>query len=522
LWTLVEVIGMAQGNGIRKPGLGVFLLGAVFLSSRLLLLPFPQPTSDVSIYAQYARECATATREGVPLYELHSRGIDARAEQAREAGQLVRSLEEYKNVEYPPLALLFMQFPRFWLGNAAAAEEQPPTFADQYLTVFRAGMAVGDVALFLVLIVIVRRWYASESQGQWVQRLALYVFATVLLWHLLYDRLDLVLALLIVLALWLLASPFHYLWSFAVLAVAVNFKAVPAVLAPIWVLGSMTAAEIRSLAGPRGFLVPASRSCILIVLVIGCFLPFYLTAGKPALGFLAYHQARGLEIGSVYSSLPLTSGLLGDSIAVEYSSGSINVSSALAAALVRLAPWFMAGSLLAATVLLLVHCRRLAGANAADSAGRLRLAQLDPRIFAAYALLFLMVFILTNKVFSPQYLLWLAPLLALAPFEGGRRRRLYWGFLLVCLLSTVLVPFLFSADLYDRASETVPRAFKEPTPRICAFLIGRNLLFTALTLCVSFNLLRCCRRPAGGPVTASVGPMVGRPMSAGGYGSPPR
>jgi hypothetical protein len=522
LWTLVEVIGMAQGNGVRKPGRGVFLLGAVFLSSRLLLLPFPQPTSDVSIYAQYAHECATAAWEGVPFYELHSRGIDARAEKARGAGRLVGSLEEYKNVEYPPLALLFMQFPRLWLDSSPEDEELPPTFAGQYLTVFRAGMAVVDVALFAVLIVLARRWYAGESQGQRVQRLALYVFATLLLWHLLYDRLDLVLALLIVLALGLLASRFHYLWSFAVLAVAVNFKVAPMVLAPIWVLGSMTSGEILSLARPRGFLVPASRSCFLVVLVIGCFLPFYLTAGKPALGFLTYHQARGLEIGSVYSSLPLTSGLLGDSIAVEYSYGSINVRSALAAALVRLAPWFTAGSLLVATVLVLVHCRRLAGANAADSAVELRLAQLHPQIFAAYALLFLMVFILTNKVFSPQYLLWLAPLLALAPFEGGSRRRLFGGFLLVCLLSTLLVPFLFLVDLYDPASETVPLAFKEPTPRICAFLIGRNLLFTALTLGVSFSLHRYGRRPASGPVTAAAGPSGGGSMSAGGYGSPPR
>jgi hypothetical protein len=518
----VEVIGMAQGNGVRKPGFGVFLLSAVFLSSRLLLLPFPQPTSDVSIYAQYAGECVTATREGAPFYELHGRAIDARAEKAREAGQLVGSLEEYKNVEYPPLALLFMQFPRLWLGNPPAGEEQPPAFAEQYLAVFRAGMAVGDGALFLALIVMVRRWYASESQSQRVQRLALYVFATIFLWHLLYDRLDLVLALLMALALGLLASRFHYMWSFAVLAVAVNFKVAPIVLAPIWVLGSMTSGEIRSLARPRGFLILASRCCFLLVLVIGCFLPFYLSAGEPSLGFLTYHQARGLEIGSVYSSLPLTSGLFGDSIAVEYSYGSINVRSALAAALVRLAPWFMAGSLLAATVLALIHCRRLAGANAAESAVRLRLAQLHPRIFAAYALLFLMVFILTNKVFSPQYLLWLAPLLALAPFEGCNRRWLFWGFLFVCLLSTVLVPFLFSADLYDRASETVPRTYKEPTPRICALLIARNLLFTALALSVSFNIVRCCRRSGGGAVTAAADPLVGRSMSAEGYGSPPR
>jgi hypothetical protein len=105
-----------------------------------------------------------------------------------------------------------------------------------------------------------------------------------------------------------------------------------------------------------------------------------------------------------------------------------------------------------------------------------------------------MLFILTNKVFSPQYLLWLAPFLALAPFKGRGERMLFGGFLLICLLSTLLVPFLFGADLYDSASLTIPRSFKEPTVRICVLLIARNVLFAALTLGVARALLgRFCR-----------------------------
>ena len=100
-----------------------------------------------------------------------------------------------------------------------------------------------------------------------------------------------------------------------------------------------------------------------------------------------------------------------------------------------------------------------------------------------------MLFILTNKIFSPQYLLWLAPLLSLAPFKGRGKRRLFGGFLLTCLLSTLLVPFLFVADLYDPGSQTIPRSIKEPTMRICALLIARNLLFAVLTLGVARGLL---------------------------------
>src|SRR5206468_2762883 len=108
-----------------------------------------------------------------------------------------------------------------------------------------------------------------------------------------------------------------------------------------------------------GFVILALRSCLLLLLIVACFLPFYLFAGQPTLGFLRYHRDRGLEIGSLYGSLALAMQALGYPIRVEYSYGSINLRSDVAATLVRLAPALTIGALAAVSLLLLGQCLRL-------------------------------------------------------------------------------------------------------------------------------------------------------------------
>src|SRR5262249_3448147 len=155
--------------------------------------------------------------------------------------------------------------------------------------------------------------------GEHMHRLLFYLASTVALWHLLCDRLDLLLALLVVLSLVLLLSRLHYAWSFAVLALAVNFKLVPLVLAPVWVIGSLPADREGTLFRPRVLLALATRVALLSGMVIAGFLPFYLLEGDRCLGFLTYHRARGLEIGSIWGSLLLALEALGQPAGVGHS-----------------------------------------------------------------------------------------------------------------------------------------------------------------------------------------------------------
>src|SRR5262249_32709772 len=137
-----------------------------------------------------------------------------------------------------PLAVAFMRLPTLWMGRAAGTMPAE-VFDREYRAAYRRGLAAVDVLLVLLVGWLARRLFPAEPPGEWAARLVFYLTGTAALGLLLYDRLDLVQALLVLGSLGLLVSRAHYAWSFAVLAAAVNFKLVPLVLAPVWVVGSL-------------------------------------------------------------------------------------------------------------------------------------------------------------------------------------------------------------------------------------------------------------------------------------------
>jgi hypothetical protein len=483
-----------QPNGTRPPGQVAYLVlaAAVFLATRLVILPFSQPASDVGIYAEYAQERQAAAREGHSFYELHA----AARERTEAPGRLAGAGEELRDVEYPPLAVEVLRLPLLWMRRADTASSAD--FAVAYTVAYRRGLAVVDVLLFGTIVWLVRRLFSREEPARQGRRLLFYTAATFALWHLLYDRLDLIQALAVMLALALLVSRRHYMWSYAVLALAINFKLVPLVLAPVWVVGALPADRPPALTPATAGRL-AARGLLLVTLTLGVLLPFYLSEGRDCLGFLRYHRARGLEVESVWACVPLVLQAFGQPVEVAYSYGSVNVLSPVTPLLAALAPWASGLVLLAATALVFIRARahqpEAPARNYPSPALRAgTLAQCYPAEFAALALLFLMLFVATNKVFSPQYLLWLLPLAALIPFEGRRRRMFLAGFLFVCVLSSVLMPFLFITDLLDAAPPGVPPMFHPPTARFVVVLLLRNSLFLGLAAAVGLTLAR--HRPA--------------------------
>ncbi len=439
------------------------------------MLPYQPPATDVGIYAEYAQEMEQAAREGRSFYEVHA----AARQHKGAAGRLAGAGEEYRLVEYPPLALQVMHLPVLWLGHPTAEE-----FPAAYAIAYRRGLAVVDVLLFGVIVWLVSHVYLAEEPARQALRSVFYTVASLTLWHLLYDRLDLIQALLVTLALALLIGRWHYVWSFLLLALAINFKLVPVVLAPVWVIGSLPADGQPVLSLRTAFRLTA-RGLVLAVLTLGIFAPLALSAGSEALGFLQYHRARGLEIESIWSGLPLVLGMGGQPVEIAYSYGSFNVQSSLTSLLLGLAPPLTAALLVGATALLLVRVKATP-----PTAGTM--AQRHPAEFIVAALLFQMLFIAANKVFSPQYLLWLLPLAALTPYQGRWRRLFLAAFLLVCILTTVLMPFLFYFDLLNAGTGETATVPGPPTARFVIVLLLRNLLFLALTAALACHLVRRC------------------------------
>lgn len=487
---------MSEKNQAKKAAVNRswFWIALVFLISRLFTWAFQQPASDVAdIYARYAQEQHEADRTGLSLYTYHAQVMEQQAEKARAEGRPVAEQEELQNLEYPPLALAFLRVPAWGMWLANLGEWPEATFVEGYDEAYRAVQAFVDLGLFALLIWQVQRLYPLESGQEHRQRLWGYVLPTVALWYLLFDRLDLVLALLMLLALILLFSRAHFGWSFGVLALAIHFKLVPLVLTPLFLVGSLPAGEELARSKPRLAAALALRVLGLTLLMVLILLPFYAVHGSACLGFLAYHQTRGLEFESLYGSVVLLLQRWTGPVSVVYSFKSVAFQSSLSPWLTRIAPWLAAGLLAATTLALLIHAAFLLTRNPDTSNRGSTLAQRFPQLCAGYALLFLMLFIITNKVFSPQYLLWLLPLVVLVPWEGKARRGFLWTFVLICVLTTVAFPVLFMNDLVAEGSAQLPVAlwkFNTPSARLTIILVLRNVLFVVLTASLAGYLLR--------------------------------
>jgi hypothetical protein len=108
---------------------------------------------------------------------------------------------------------------------------------------------------------------------------------------------------------------------------------------------------------------------------------------------------------------------------------------------------------------------------------------------AVSSLLLLLFCIAANKVFSPQYLLWVLPLAALVDFPPAVRRNFFAALFAVCLLTMRIFPDCFVGDIvYVVGRDGAAVVFGGPTAYGALLLILRNSLFVALTVWLACRL----------------------------------
>src|SRR5262249_35765397 len=151
------------------------------------------------------------------------------------------------------------------------------TREEEYQLPYRGLLLAVDVLLFVLLLVLFGRLFPRASAAEQGERLGAYLLGTLALWPFLDTRLDLVMALLVVASLLAPIGRARSPCSFALLALAVNFKVVPLVLAPVWVIGSLPADRPLSPARLLGAL--AGRSALLLGMIVALFIPFLLAQG---------------------------------------------------------------------------------------------------------------------------------------------------------------------------------------------------------------------------------------------------
>ena len=305
----------------------------------------------------------------------------------------------------------------FWLGSpplrSLPAEYPLLSLVPFTLTLlpplpdFVSVFAMWMLGLFVAGYLAIRRHESARAAEVCGVYLALGCFATVL------GRFDLVPAAATVVAYWA-ARERRFTLAYAMLAVGAGLKLYPALLVPIVVLEQYRALDLHPLrvAPPR----PVVRGVALVggVIVATFGIAAVLEPGG-WLGPFVYNASRPLQVESVSASLLWFSGAFGLHVAPDHSFHSYNLVGSAARELSLLADVGLAGGCV------WVYWRQLNGRMA----------------FGRALTVCLLVIVCTDRVFSPQYLMWVVPMVALTErdYDG-----LWLG---ICALTTLIFPYAY-------------------------------------------------------------------------------
>ncbi|CAN5787720.1 hypothetical protein BH18ACT11_BH18ACT11_30460 [soil metagenome] len=340
----------------------------------------------------------------------------------REAGEsMLHGEVPYRDffIEYPPGSL-----PAFVPPALLSAGR------DAYINLFSFEMAVLLAVTLMLTALAARRLHGPHA---WLLPAGTFAVAALSLYPVAVTRYDAVVALTLGLAaLFATLGGRFLILAYASLGVGAAAKIVP-------VLATLPLALVR-----RG--AAAGFAVFLAVLAL-FFVPFL--GGRGLLESFTYQAGRGLQVESLAASVMIPLRSVGE-VAFEY--GAFEVRGNGVGFATSLSP-LLTLVLLAATGLVMYReYRRFGRPGAGD--------------FPRHAAALILAFMLGSKVLSPQYMIWLLPLVPLS--AGGAAGAIVCGlFLVVCLLTTQVFPTHY-ADLL---------AFRYPGPEL---LLGRNLLLVVL------------------------------------------
>jgi hypothetical protein len=324
-----------------------------------------------------------------------------------------------------------------------------------YATVFGLWMLLLVVAGYLAI----RRRESARTAEVCAVYLALGCYATVL------GRYDLVPAATVVVAYWA-ARRGRFDLAYGLLALGTLLKLYPLLLVPVVAIEQYRALGARPLRLPPPREVVRGLAIVAVTVAAGFALAAALDPSQ-WLGPLDINAHRPLQVESVPASLLWLSGLAGLPIAADRSYNSYNLVGHASGIIGLASDLALVGGCL------LVYWQ-----------------QLNRRIEFGRALtLCVLVVVCTNRVLSPQYLIWVLPLVAI--LEGDYD--LVW--LAVCALTTLIFPFAY--DSTGLRGQPMPAEYPLYFPALIAV---RNALLIVATV-------RFAKRPARLP-----GPAPARPV----------
>jgi hypothetical protein len=304
-----------------------------------------------------------------------------------------------------PLHVLPHEYPFLALLPYSLALIAPTSF-------FQVAFAVWMLILFAIMFIVLLR---SRSRG------AAYVFALFMVTGANVTgvaRFDLIPAAATLFAV-VCAMNKRWLWAYTFLALATLLKFYPGVL----IIHFLIAQQQELGRGMSWLAWKRLRGFLLyVVLCAAGMLVSLLLSVEGTIGQFAYFGQRPMQVEALGASLMwIETSFTHSPMAYGYTFGSLNIvnhASLMSKVSILLDVMLLAG-------LLLTYWLQIRGkANLAVS-----------------SLLTLLVIIITGKVFSPQYLIWIAPLVA---YIGGTDKRWVLSWSMIGILTSIIYPVIYN------------------------------------------------------------------------------
>jgi len=268
-------------------------------------------------------------------------------------------------------------------------------------------------------------------------------------------RFDLLPATLVLVALYAFISGKNKI-AWGCLALGASAKLYPLIIAPLFFLYLLRQGQYRRLV--QGIAIFGG-----VILVLN--LPWVIINADGFWQFLSYHLERGLHSESSYGSVILMGQVMGlMQVEAGLTYGSWNIISSTADTMASYSFYITVPLLCFFTLYLKILLKkppppRIDARGALDSEA----AQLILRC----SILAVLIMLLTSKVFSPQFLIWLCPLI---PLVTARWRYIP---LLLFLVACVITQYIYPHNYI---------AFELFTPHLVVMLAIRNLLLVAMAV----------------------------------------
>jgi hypothetical protein len=316
--------------------------------------------------------------------------------------------------EYPPLALLSFILPALFC------------FTNPGYSLLLAG----EMLLFDLIIICLIADAARHSGLSVNNTLLSYTLIVMAVGPIMAIRFDLLPALCVTAALWAFIKGKNVAaWAFTALGMA--GKIYPIVIAPALGLYLLRHHQFKSFfAGLTAFGLTLAVTC----------LPLFLMSPAGFMRIVTYHSQRGIQCESTWASgLLLWAKMGGPPLDGFYDFGSWNVASPAADKLASLALPLTALVLFVMYTIYAVELVRRMPRTRYDASG---IGKREARFIIGYTTVVIALFMLGNKVFSPQFLIWIMPLVPL--LSPGWRGLTTLLFVVMGLLTQFIFPYKYS------------------------------------------------------------------------------